>query len=331
MWGLQTHAGLTAQFHPVIPTGAAKMQTQTADRKGTWSYIRASHSLRPAVTIWFYLPLKCPLYLPAEALFRERTFGISPQSIRGPTCQRLGRELLFRFTCPVLCSSTGLWSLCEMSTGVNEYPLSQSPGNPANKMPPLIDKICHNTRRETTGIQLSTTQGFFMLWCLSLHFFISLFCNTLMKLGAVIIGGFVAGSGNETVYLLLNLPFSVVAPFLSHFIRAPFFRVAARSLSLHLSFFPICLSLPLRSSSPPRLEPVIGWYPLYNPLWWQNAFFSVFIMHHLNLHFKTLLSFPPDFGRRTLYSHTWVILNLAKAPLQYSSRWIRRATAHKRS
>jgi len=166
-----------------------------------------------------------------------------------------------------------------MSTGVNEYLLSQSLGNPTNKMPLLIDKIYHNTRRETTGILLSNTEGFFTLWCLSC---ISLFLSLVAlwsKWVHSLLGGFVAGDGNETVHLLLNLPSSLLALLLSHFIS--------------VAFFPLP-SLSLLFSSPPRFEQVIGiTIQKIIQLWWERAFFYFFL--------NTKLEFP--FWDTVLISH----------------------------
>lgn len=62
----------------------------------------------------------------------RRTTGVSQPALRLGAAE--GLKLRSRFMCSALCSLVGLWSLCEMSTGVNEYPLLQSPVNPHNKM-----------------------------------------------------------------------------------------------------------------------------------------------------------------------------------------------------
>lgn len=56
-----------------------------------------------------------------------------------------------------------------------------------------------------------------------------------MKLGAVIIGGFVGDGGNETVYLLLNLPSSLLSLFQPYFFVSVFFYSLSFSSSVFLS------------------------------------------------------------------------------------------------
>lgn len=81
-----------------------------------------------------------------------------------------GREPVCRSADSVHCSPVGLGSLCEMSTGVNEYLLSQSPGNPPYKMLPSLIRstVIHGGRPLASSSQLKW--GFFTPWSLSCSF-----------------------------------------------------------------------------------------------------------------------------------------------------------------
>lgn len=126
-----------------------------------------------------------------------------------------------------------------------------------------------------------------MLWCLS-PIPLFLYFATL-KLGAVIIGGFVAGGGsNETVYLLLNLPPSLLAHCFCLILSAFLYSTLSFVLS---PFFTLSPPLSPCSSSPLRCEQVIGWSPLYNPFVVRKCIFFA-VIQNLNLHFKTPCSFP---------------------------------------
>lgn len=96
------------------------------------------------------------------------------------------------------------------------------------------------------------------------HSFISLFCNT--GIGCSYYWGFVADGGNETIYLLLNLPPSLLALFLSHFYQGFFIPLAP--------LFAVSPPLSLWFSSPPRCEQVIGWSRPYNPFVVGRMYFS---------------------------------------------------------
>lgn len=186
-----------------------------------------------------------------------------------------------------------------MSTGVNEYPLSQSLGNPANKMPPLIDKICHNTKRETSGIQLSTTEGFFTLWCLSripLFLYLQHWNWVQLLLGDLLPVVAMKQSTSCLIYPPVHLHCFclILSVFLSStpsFVLSPFFTLPP--------------PLSLWSSSPPRCEQVIGWSPSYNPFVVGKCIFYIFIIHNLNLHFKTLL-ISQKFGRPGYFILLWI-------------------------
>lgn len=177
-----------------------------------------------------------------------------------------------------LCSLVGLWSLCEMSTGVNEYPLLQSLANPHNKMHNSLIKSATEPGGRPAGIQLWATQGFFTLWCPKppaplflyiLYIFILLFFKKKKKKSSAKIGcsyylGFAASAGganNGSVRLPLKAtsPHSSGTVFCSillflFLISAPLFHLLSSSSALALYF-----------SSPPRCEQVIGWSSPYNP------------------------------------------------------------------
>lgn len=91
----------------------------------------------------------------------------------------------------------------------------------------------------------------------------------------------------------LIYPPVLLALFLSHFISVLFCCSLFCSHSLLHSFSAV---LSLWSSSPLRCEQVIGQPPSYNSFVVGNAFLSIFIIQNLNLHFKTLCSFPKTLG-----------------------------------
>lgn len=93
--------------------------------------------------------------------------------------------------CCALCSLVGLWSLCEMSTGVNEYPLWQSPGNPHNKMHNSLIKSATVPGGRPLAFSSQPHRDFSRFDAQSCQSFISLytffFLKTALKLVAVII------------------------------------------------------------------------------------------------------------------------------------------------
>lgn len=116
---------------------------------------------------------------------------------------------------------------------------------------PTHDKICHDTRKVTTGLShLSNMNFLFTLWCPTLMLQIVLLST--LKLDAVIIRDLLVMKQSTTC---LIYPPSLLAVFWSHLCL--FF--CSTCLPFHFSILSLWLS------SPPRCEQVIGWSPPCNP------------------------------------------------------------------
>lgn len=149
-----------------------------------------------------------------------------------------------------------------MSTGVNEYPLLQSPGNPHNKMHNSLIKSATVPGGRPLAFSSQPHRDFSRFDAQSCQSFISLytffFFKNSAKSGCSYYLGFAGGGGggnNGSACLLLKAtpPQSTSAALCFIFVFLFFFN--QRSIvSLALFFF----HTPLCFSSPPRCEQVIG-------------------------------------------------------------------------
>lgn len=163
----------------------------------------------------------------------------------------------------MLCSSVELWSLCEMSTEVNEYPLSQSLSNPTSKMPPSLIRCAIIPEGRPLASSSQPHRDFSCFDALS-HVPVFLYFVTLIKLDADIIGGFVAVGGNETVWLPLNLLpvywYCFVSFYQCFFLAFSYLFFLPRSLYLQFSLTDVLIFSKLWTGNWPISFYLIDWF-----------------------------------------------------------------------